>query len=208
VSTQKARTYTRRRAYELKERARRQEQTHQRIVDATVALHNEVGPVFTTVAEIARRAGVSRLTVYKHFPEEGELFAACQQRFLDSHPLPDLAPALAVSEPGDRLRAVLIELYRSYREREPMTAKVLRDRGALPALDSLLARTMDAQQAQLTEALAAGLDAQPARGGRVRALVALALDFWAWQRLASEGLSDDQAAKVMAELVAYAGTGA
>jgi AcrR family transcriptional regulator len=160
------------------------------------------------VAEIARRAGVSRLTVYKHFPEEGELFAACQQRFLDSHPLPDLAPALAVSEPGHRLRAVLIELYRSYREREPMTAKVLRDRGALPALDSLLARTMDAQQAQLAEALAAGLDAQPGRGGQVRALVALALDFWTWQRLASEGLSDDQAAKVMAELVAYAGTGA
>src|SRR5436190_63027 len=57
------------RKYELKERAERQEATRRRIVEATVALHEEVGPARTTVAEIARRAGVQRLTVYNHFPE-------------------------------------------------------------------------------------------------------------------------------------------
>ncbi|MBA2357350.1 MAG: TetR family transcriptional regulator, partial [Actinobacteria bacterium] len=33
----------------------------------TAALHEEVGPARTTIAEIARRAGVQRLTVYKNF---------------------------------------------------------------------------------------------------------------------------------------------
>ena len=32
------------RRYQLKERARRQEETRQRITEATVALHEEVGP--------------------------------------------------------------------------------------------------------------------------------------------------------------------
>src|SRR3954469_15733070 len=69
------------RRYELKERARRQEETRQRIVDATVALHREVGPARTTVAEVARRAGVGRVTVYNHFPDDVSLLAACSAHF-------------------------------------------------------------------------------------------------------------------------------
>jgi AcrR family transcriptional regulator len=206
MSTQNREAVPRKRTYELKKRAQRQDQTRQGIVDATVALHNEVGPALTTVAEIARRAGVSRLTVYKHFPDDGELFAACQRRFLYSHPLPDLAPALSLAEPGPRLRAVLKELYGSYRERAPMTSKVLRDRGALPALDSLLTRTMDAQQEELTAALVAGFSARGDRARRVRAVIALALDFWTWQRLAQGGLPDGESAGLMADLVIQAAT--
>ena len=36
-------------------------------------LHKEVGPAQTTIAEIARRAGVQRLTVYNHFPTKPDL---------------------------------------------------------------------------------------------------------------------------------------
>jgi AcrR family transcriptional regulator len=189
------------RPYELRERARRQAQTRERIVAATEALHQEVGPAATTVAEIARRAGVSRLTVYNHFPNEGELFAACQRRFLDGHPLPDLSPALALTEPAARVREALKLVYRSYREREPMTAKVLRDRAALPALDELLSQTMDAQQAALADALAAGFQAEGPLAKNARTLLALALDFWTWQRLAREGLGDEDAATLLSNVV-------
>ena len=192
------------RSYRLKARARRQAQTRQRIVDATVALHEERGPVATTVAEVARRAGVSRLTVYNHFPTDGDLFAACQQRFLAQNPVPDLAPALALDEPSERVRATLTLLYRSFRRQAPMSAKVLHDRSALPALDALLTRTNDAAIAQLTKTLATGFPTKGAAGARVRAVIALALDFWTWQRLTQEGLSDDKAAKLMAELVVAA----
>jgi AcrR family transcriptional regulator len=115
----------------LKTRAERQRETRRRIIEATVALHEEVGPANTTVAEIARRAGVQRLTVYNHFPDEAELFAACQRRYLAEYPPPDLGPALALEDPHARTQAVLEALYGSYREGEPMTSKVLRDRRTL-----------------------------------------------------------------------------
>jgi AcrR family transcriptional regulator len=67
---------TQRRKYQLKARAERQQRTRQRIVEATVALHQEVGPARTTVAEIARRAGVQRLTVYNHFADLSDLLPA------------------------------------------------------------------------------------------------------------------------------------
>ena len=57
------------RTYELKRRAERQQQTRQRIVEAAVALHTAVGPARTTVQAIAHQAGVTRPTVYAHFPD-------------------------------------------------------------------------------------------------------------------------------------------
>src|SRR5690349_15415872 len=191
---------TEKRAYELKERARRREETRQRIVDATVELHREVGPAATTVAEVARRAGVSRLTVYNHFPEDGELFAACQGQFFTDNPLPDFGPALALEEPPERVRGVLALLYGAYRRQEPMTSKVLRDRVRLPALDALLKESVDAAQTYLADVLSAGFGARGKTRKRVRALIALALDFWTWQRLVGGGLSDADAAALMADL--------
>jgi AcrR family transcriptional regulator len=195
------------RGYHLKERARRQAETRRRIVEVTVALHSEIGPAATTVAEVARRAGVSRLTVYNHFPTDGDLFAACQQQFLAQNPVPDLMPALALDEPAERVHAVLTLLYPSFRRQAPMSAKVLRDREAMPALDALLTRTRDAAIAELTQALTSGFAVTGAARVRLRAVIALALDFWTWQRLTQEGLSDRKAAKLMADLVACSAAG-
>jgi AcrR family transcriptional regulator len=194
------------RKYELKARAESQRETRERIVRATMELHREVGPAQTTVAEIARRANVQRLTVYNHFPQDAELFGACQMHWLSRHPLPDLAPALALRDPAERLTAVLHRHYGWYRETESMAEKVQRDRGAVPPLDDLLRRTADAGLAQLTEALNAGFatDQEDADGvaPRRRALIRLALDFWTWRRLDREGLDDAEAAELMAAAVA------
>ena len=46
------------RTYQKKLRAEQQEETRQRIVEAMVALHREVGPARTTISAIAERAGV------------------------------------------------------------------------------------------------------------------------------------------------------
>ena len=53
------------RKYEMKQRARRQEETRRRITEATVELHEALGPAKTTISAIAERARVQRLTVYK-----------------------------------------------------------------------------------------------------------------------------------------------
>jgi AcrR family transcriptional regulator len=197
------------RRYELKARAESQRATRERIVRATMELHREVGPARTTVAEIARRADVQRLTVYNHFPDEAELFGACQVHWLDLHPLPDLGPALAQSDPVQRLIAVLRGYYGWYRETEPMAEKVQRDRGVLPPLDELLRQTADAGLAQLADALAAGFSDE--REGpdeviqRRRALIRLALDFWTWRRLDREGLDVAEAARLMSAVIAGLG---
>ncbi len=189
------------RKYELRARAERQRDTRRRIAAATAELHEEVGPARTTIAEIARRAGVQRLTVYKNFPDEYELFAACQRQFLAENPPPDPTAALAIADAGERLEAVLRPLYRWYRRTERISANVRRDRAIVPALDSLMVRTTDARAAELAQALAAGLVNGGRRRRDVHALVALALDFWTWRRLASEGVSDAGAARLMAKAI-------
>ena len=189
------------RRYQLKARAEAQRRTRERIVQATVDLHREVGPARTTVAEIARRAGVQRLTVYNHFPEDAALFGACQNRWMQLHPLPDLAATLARGQPADRLRAVLLGYYRWYRETAPMAEWVQRDRAAVTALDELLRRTADVRLGQLAHQLATALPADGRPVEHTRVLVRLALDFWTWRRLDREGLDDPTAVKVMADAV-------
>ena len=195
------------RTYELKARAARQAATRERIVRATVELHKEVGPARTTVAEIARRAGVQRLTVYNHFPELGRLLAACQGHWLTQHPPPDPAPALALEQPEERLRGVLAPLYAWYRETATMAASVRRDRALVPALDSLLAGSMDKRLTELTEALTAGFARKGRARERTRAVVALALEFWTWQLLSREALGDGEAAALMGSAAANADQG-
>src|SRR5262245_53973304 len=65
------------RRYTMQRRAEQVDQTRQRIIDATVQLHGTIGPAATTIAGIAEAAGVTRLTVYRHFPDEATLFEAC-----------------------------------------------------------------------------------------------------------------------------------
>jgi AcrR family transcriptional regulator len=185
------------RPYRLKERARRQEETRRRIAAVTAELHQKVGPARTTIAEVARRAGVQRLTVYRNFPRERDLLAACQAHFLADHPAPDPTPALALADPLERVRHALIGLYAWYRDTESMTANVQRDRPLVPELDALLAESSDRQLDQLAGALAQGLAVRAEPVVATRAIVRLALDFSTWKRLTSTGLSDDDAANLM-----------
>jgi AcrR family transcriptional regulator len=195
------------RRYMLKARAEHQDKTRLRIVAVTSALHQEVGPARTTVAEIARRAGVQRLTVYNHFPDEGELFAACSSHWRATHPYPDPAPALAIEDPGDRLRAVLASLYGWYGANAPMVANLQRDRHLLPALDAVLKGTMDARLGELAQTLAAAFTTKGTRLKAARAAAALALDFWTWRRLTEERLDDSAAADLMVDTVQAAAGG-
>jgi AcrR family transcriptional regulator len=192
------------RKYELKARAESQRETRDRIARAAADLHVELGPARTTVAEIARRAGVTRLTVYNHFADLEALLPACSAHYATLHPVPDLADALAVEDDQERVAAALTLWYAWYRETADLWRKVLSDRVALPELDRFLETGIDQLQRELVDSLATRLDP----GGDVperRALLGLAVDFWAWQRLSDGGLTDDQAARLMASAVTREG---
>ena len=189
---------TQTRRYELKARAESQRETRDRIARAAAELHEEKGVAQTTVAGIARRAGVTRLTVYNHFADLSELIPACSAHYATLHPLPDFDRALEREDPGERARAVLTALYGWYRETEPMFGKLFSDRASVPELDVFMAENIDRVQDGLTDGLAGAFAARGRRAQRLRALARLAVDFWTWCRLDREGLGDEAAAGAMA----------
>jgi len=192
-------THKRRRKYELKARAERQRQTRERIVDATVRLHTTRGPAKTTIADIARLAGVQRLTVYNTFPTLGALFGACQGRFLALNPPPDLAPQTG-RPPLAALETTLARLYAWYRANEAMERHVHRDRHVVAELNDLMTQTADTRFASIADAYANALAA-----GRpsptLTALVRLALRFETWETMAKEALTDAEIARVLTRAI-------
>ena len=85
--------------YTLRRRAETMAATRQRITDAAVDLHGSVGPARTTISAVAERAGVQRHTVYRHFPTEDDLFAACSAHYFAAHPWPDPDAWRAIADP-------------------------------------------------------------------------------------------------------------
>ncbi len=188
------------RKYELKQRARRQEETRQRIIQAAVELHTSVGSAQTTISAIAARAGVERHTVYAHFPDEPALFAACAGHWRAAHPFPDVSHWLELDTPDARLRGVLDELYAWYESVESDLAVLLRDSQFVPAHADEMARTA-ARMHQLADALLRGWPRRKA----VRAAVGHAVEFETWRSLVRRhGLSRRQAIDAMVRLVAGA----
>lgn len=189
------RTYTKRR------RAVAEAETRRRITEAAVALHESVGPALATVSEIAKHAGVTRPTVYKHFPNDAALLMACSATWDAGHPGPDPARWRRLADPEERLRVALQDLYRYYADNERMLANVLRDRELVPALDALHREGMDPWLDEMADVLAADWAAQGRRRRQLRALVRLMVDFFTWRRWAAEGLCPRAAADLAATVV-------
>jgi AcrR family transcriptional regulator len=192
--------------YTLKQRAVQQEETHKRIVEAIVDLHKTIGPVRTTISAIAERAGVERLTVYRHFPNDVDLFRACSDHWRAANPLPDLAGWRAIEDPIERLRCALTEVYAYYERTAPMLGNVLRDADLLPVLANQLAGyRLFVRTAQ--SLLVEEWDLPEQCSDVVRAAVGLALSFETWRSLTvQQELTRSQASELMSALVRAAAT--
>jgi AcrR family transcriptional regulator len=88
------------RKYALRKRAEQVAETRRRITEAAIELHGTVGPAGTRISEVARRAGVQRVTVYNHFPDDASLFAACSAHWRALHPGPDPAAWAGIEDSG------------------------------------------------------------------------------------------------------------
>ena len=185
------------RKYELKQRALSQAETRQRIVDATVDLHRELGPLRTTISAIAERAGVQRLTVYRHFPDDRALFGACSSQWRAAHPMPDPSAWAGVEDPAERLEAALAEIYAWFavdraddRERAARHPGVTADAGDHRASAAVLAGGAARARVRLGGA--------GERAERLRAVIGHAVEFGTWRSLArTHGLDDAAAAELM-----------
>jgi AcrR family transcriptional regulator len=184
----------------MRKRAEQVDQTRQRIVEAAVHLHGTVGPAATTIAGIAEQAGVTRLTVYRHFPDEEALYLACSSHWMAQQVPPDPDAWAQITDPAERLRAGLADLYRYYRQGAAMLTQTYRDKAALP---ESLQRAVEGIDRHYRDVLLEPLTSSctRARRRRLRALVGHAVSFWTWRSLCLEhGLSDREAVEAMATL--------
>lgn len=189
----------------MRRRAGQVGQTRQRIVEAAVALHGSAGPAATTIAAIAELAGVTRLTVYRHFPDQAALFGACSAHWMSRQQLPDPAAWAQIGDPAGRLRAGLADLYRFYRSGAAMLANVYRDFTTLPEAQQQFLRDQDDIHRRV---LAEPFGGAARQRRRIRAVTGHAASFWTWHSLCIEqGLRNQEAVGVMtAMILAAAGT--
>jgi AcrR family transcriptional regulator len=156
------------------------DETRLKIVEATVGLHGTVGPAATTVMGIAERAGVTRATVYRHFPEDASLFDACSMHWLNQQVRPRPDAWAKIADPEDRLRGGLADLYRFYRNGESMLTLIYRDFAYLPAGHQL---EMQDRDDHCRDILLAAFPERIRRKHRLRAVVGHAVSFWTWRSL-------------------------
>jgi AcrR family transcriptional regulator len=188
--------------YKLKKRAQSQEETRLRIVRATLHLHETVGSTAATISAIAEKAGVSRPTIYSHFPDGLiSLGRACSSLELSENPLPDLQRWAQIADPEERLRSALAELYAYFRRREGLWTNIVRDAKLVDMSEELAPIT--AHWERMKETLAAGWQASD---GASRPLlvgaIGLALDFNTWRTMVrQQGFTDEQAVELMTSTV-------
>ena len=188
------------RKYELRKRAQDVAETHRRITEAAIELHETLGPSRTTLSAVAKQAGVERRTLYRHFPTEADLFAACSSHWFAAHPWPDPGGWREIRDPRQRLERALDELYAYYERTEPMFTNVLRDaelhefaRGAVAPLNAYLE--------EAAEILIAGRRARGRRRKLLSGALRHALAFSTWRSLSANGIGRSDAVGLMTGLV-------
>ncbi|HVH62720.1 MAG TPA: TetR/AcrR family transcriptional regulator [Candidatus Dormibacteraeota bacterium] len=186
------------RAYHMKARAERHADTRRRIVEAALQLHRTMDPQRITVTEIARRAGVERPTVLRHFNDRVSLLMACT--FGDPIPAEHADDWALEPNPEVRLATALSEQYSWYRRNHKMLHHLL---DLIESDTSLTPRraVMEQMRKRAHEVLCAGWDVRKSVRPKLELAVQHAFDFWSWLSLAEAGLTDEQASEFTFEMV-------
>jgi AcrR family transcriptional regulator len=160
-----------------------------------------VGSVRTSISAIAERAGVRRSTVYRHFPDDDTLFAACSSHWRAANPPPDAAAWTEVTDPAERTEQALRELYAFYGRTERMYTSLLRDEPHVPAVQRRL-RDFHGYLEAVRDVLMAGRGLRGAARRRTEAAIGHAVAFPTWQSLVGEQRSSaEEAVALMSMLV-------
>jgi AcrR family transcriptional regulator len=147
---------------------------------------------------------VRRSTVYRHFPDDEALFAACSSHFQAANPPPDLGAWAGIEDPAERTATALRELYAFYGRTERMYASLLRDEPLVPIVHRRLGDFYGYLRA-MEDSLMAGRGLRGRAARRTRAALGHALAFPTWRSLSREqALGDGEAVALMAVLVAGA----
>jgi AcrR family transcriptional regulator len=169
----------------MKRRAEQVDKTRLRITEAAVRLHTTVGPSATSIAGVAEEAGVTRLTVYRHFADLDELFMACTAHWTARNPPPDAGAWGEIPDLEPRARRAFGELYGWYHDHADDLYPIYRDMDSMPLTAQ---RARAAENRRLAAAIVAGdADNGPDRDRRLQFAVARHLvRYPSWRSLAIE----------------------
>ena len=188
------------RKYELKKRREQVGQTRLRITEAAIELHGTVGPSRTTMSAVAERAGVERRTLYRHFPNEADLFVACSTHYFSANPWPDPGDWRAIRDPHQRLERALDELYAYYERTEPMLSNALRDAELVDSARDAVA-PLNAYLEEAADILTIWREGRGRRRRLLRGALRHALAFSTWRSLSTNGIGRSDATQLSAALV-------
>jgi AcrR family transcriptional regulator len=182
------------RPYQLGRRAEAAASTRRRIVEAAAALHAEQGLIETTYKDVADRAEVGVGTVYFHFPESSDLFAACGHvvRERTAMPTPDVFDNV---DGGARVGVLVGELFAAY-SRHPSYPHARYAAASVPIVAAMLAKRDEAIRALIAAAL-------PGANRSTINLVEALTCYEVWQSL-TRRVSTKTAAKQVAAAVSAA----
>jgi AcrR family transcriptional regulator len=180
------------RPYESPLRAEQMEQTRLRILEATTEVVADPASEEVTIPLVAKRARVSRRTVYRHFATREALFDAWaewvdERLRIHLHSYPESAQQLA---PFAR------ELYRSYDESALLVRAMLTSRAARAVRERTRGRRQRGFNRAMRE-LTVGLE--PKERARALAVVYLLVSAPAWQAMREQsGLDGVEAGQAAA----------
>jgi AcrR family transcriptional regulator len=187
------------RKYQLKRRAERQEETCQRILDATVALQERVGVPGTTISSVAEQAGVERLTVYRYFPDETALLTAATAYYLKENPCPNPEPWKAIADPEARLHVGLTAAYAYHEQTEGMIGHLIQGLPFKPVVCNAL-EGYSTHWINVQHILSEGWDG--ANPELVTVAVGHTISFKTWHSLVRDlGLNNTKAVELMVGMV-------
>jgi AcrR family transcriptional regulator len=175
------------RKYKMGRRADARDNTRERILKATMQLHDEQGVAPTTLTQVARRAGVGPATVFRHFPTVNQLVQACGQHvWIEMRPpVPDNAAAVfaGIESTDARLARLIDELDDFYGRGSLRLGLAGRDRELIPELHGFLSAVEAGVEALVRAAFANSGEPEEA----IQIVLALT-SFPVWQSLQRLGL--------------------
>jgi len=177
----------------MKQRAEDQERTREKIVEAAVALHGTVGPKNTSISAVAKKAGVQRLTVYRHFPDEESLFRACSMHWLQANPPPGIGVWDSEKDARQKTSSIVHALFDYYRQTSSMWRLVYRDIDQVPAMQAPL-DDFHEYLAAICDTLIACWQPRGRKSPSLKATVRHVLSYSTWESLSEQKLTDKQMA--------------
>jgi AcrR family transcriptional regulator len=187
----------------MQRRAEQVDETRLRITEAAMRLHTSIGPSATSIAGVAEEAGLTRLTVYRHFPDMAALFAACSAHWFDLHPGPDPRTWAAIADDETRINAGIAGIYAWYEEAGNELFPIHRDEVDVPepARSGIVARRHALADSLLGDPSSVGADAQRRR----RAVARHVIDVRSWHALREDGLTAAETVELAVRFLLAAG---